>query len=1327
MVPAVMQVGSVVAGRFEIEARAGEGGMAVVYRARDRSTGQTVALKVLREDAAVDTDRFVREAVLLAGLSHPAVVRYIAHGTVSGRPYLAMEWLSGEDLDQRLGRAPLTVEAAVALARRVCEALAVVHPRGVVHRDIKPANIFLPDGDVHRAQLLDFGIARREGGRVATGTGVVLGTPGYMAPEQVRGDRDIDGRVDVFAVGCVLFECLTGQPAFDGSTPLAILARILMDDAPRVASLRPELAGPLDDLVAQMVARDRTLRVPDAQAVLDALDGLGTLEAAARSPGVLKPAALTHAERRVVCVIAAALGDADAEPEAALTVDGRTVVSPASPHAATLAAVAAAHGAQLERLGALSLVMFAGDEAARDGAARAARCALALAEAGAHPVALVTGRAELHGGWAVGEAVDRALALVELARGSPRAAGAVALDATAASLLGGDFLVDPDPTTPWLVRAREDELEAEGERGDRWLGRAVPFVGRGREMATLEALLGQTLAEETATAALVTGPAGVGKTHLVREFVRRAQRLHGEALTVWSVRADPVGAGATFGLLASLLRDVAGVRGVRDLADARERVAQRFGPPLTASLGPVEGAARLAWVAELAGVPWDDAAAPEVAAARADAQWMGDALLAGWEALVGAVTATGPLLLVFDNAHWGDAVSMRFVAQALARHADRPWMALAVGRDALHDALPRLWSGAAAQEVKVGPLPSRAAAQLCRAVLGDDANQGQIDEVVARAEGSPLFLEELLRARIRGEEALPASLVAIVQARVEAMEPEARRVLRAASVFGQVFARDGVAALIGHRPTGVEGLGSAPAVLDGWLDELSRREVIAPRNGLSTTPGGSGRWAFRHDLLRVAAYAMLTGSDRTLGHALAGRWLRDAGEGNPRVLADHFTRGNLWLDAARALLDAAREALAGHDLDGALVHAAAVRAQCEGHEHAPVERETLVGLSYLVDAEVRMWRGEPQRGRDAAALAMRGLAVGSADWFRAAGEYGTALGRVGDLDGLRQWIAQTADVCPAADALVPWAVAFARVSVHLYYANDFDVPDRVLAAVERALGDRPMDALVEARLAGAWAARASAVGDIDAVEAQTRRSLEAYERAGDLRNATTQRTVLGIAALRRGSPEEAEGWLDASLAFSARQGLGLGQGMALRHLALVYFQRGETARALDVSTEAIDTLRQTEHATLYAAARCERGQMLRLLGDLEGAEAEARAALASSGAAAMIEEFGYALRAAVCLGRGDALRALEFIRAARAAPVSDRPVLDGWALATAAQIEALATLGDAEGARAVARDAWSRLQARAAAFADPVRRQRFVEGVPSHAVLGEWVRRVGAV
>ncbi len=186
----------VVDGRFAIEREAGAGGMARVYRARDTATGDIVALKVLNNVEEHDLRRFAREVHALAELHHPSIVRYVAHGrTDKGLAYLAMEWLDGVGLDARLAAGPLAIEGAIAVARGIAGALALAHARGLVHRDVKPANVFLDGGDLGRAKLLDFGLARDAIAAMAlTSTGELLGTPLYMSPEQARGERDLDAR-----------------------------------------------------------------------------------------------------------------------------------------------------------------------------------------------------------------------------------------------------------------------------------------------------------------------------------------------------------------------------------------------------------------------------------------------------------------------------------------------------------------------------------------------------------------------------------------------------------------------------------------------------------------------------------------------------------------------------------------------------------------------------------------------------------------------------------------------------------------------------------------------------------------------------------------------------------------------------------------------------------------------------------------------------------------------------------------------------------------------------------------------------------------------------
>jgi serine/threonine protein kinase len=298
----VLQEGELLQGRFEVERLAGLGGMSTVYRAVDRATGDPVAIKVLGGATEVDEARFEREGRLLASISHPAIVRYVAHGATASRaPFLAMEWLEGESLAARLAAAPLTLEESLAIGRRVAEALAEAHHRGVIHRDVKPSNVLLVDGDPAEAKVLDFGLARLAmPTRAVARTGTVIGTLGYMAPEQARGERDLDPRTDVFALGCVLYECMCGRTPFTGKDVVAVLVKILSGRSPRLADVRPDIPRALDELVGKMMARRREDRPADGSAAASALAEVGASTTVRRAGRSRATAALSRGEQRLV-------------------------------------------------------------------------------------------------------------------------------------------------------------------------------------------------------------------------------------------------------------------------------------------------------------------------------------------------------------------------------------------------------------------------------------------------------------------------------------------------------------------------------------------------------------------------------------------------------------------------------------------------------------------------------------------------------------------------------------------------------------------------------------------------------------------------------------------------------------------------------------------------------------------------------------------------------------------------------------------------------------------------------------------------------------------
>jgi serine/threonine-protein kinase len=262
-------------GRYEILDEIGQGAMGTVYQARDPLIERTVAIKTvsiahLQQEGADAEARFLREAQSAGRLSHPNIVTIYDVGEADGLAYIAMEYLPGATLRDLMHRRPMPLDLTLDTVTQMAEALAFAHEHGVIHRDIKPSNVVVT-GQRGRIKLTDFGIAHLVNSD-HTQTGQMLGSPRYMSPEQAMG-REIDGRSDIFSLGAVLYEMLTGRYAFDGDNLPAILYRVINEAPVAASSLRPRLPAGLADVLMRMLDKNPLAR-PDARALVDALHAL---------------------------------------------------------------------------------------------------------------------------------------------------------------------------------------------------------------------------------------------------------------------------------------------------------------------------------------------------------------------------------------------------------------------------------------------------------------------------------------------------------------------------------------------------------------------------------------------------------------------------------------------------------------------------------------------------------------------------------------------------------------------------------------------------------------------------------------------------------------------------------------------------------------------------------------------------------------------------------------------------------------------------------------------------------------------------------------------
>lgn len=1121
--------------------------MGVVHRATDRTTGEQVAVKVmLGEDAASPgARRFAAEIGVLSRLSHPAIVGYVAHGEApDGRPYLAMELLEGEELSARLLRGPLPLQAALVLVRRVASALGQAHALGVVHRDLKPSNLFLRGGRVEGVTLLDFGIARRSGlGEGLTRTGKVVGTPDYMAPEQARGAGDVGTAADLFALGCVFYACLTGRPPFAADHLVATLARILFEAHAPLTAVRPDLPASVSVVIDRLLEKRPADRYPDVAALLHDLDALGPL---GEAPATLNPArGLSGAELELVSVLL--LGPFAAHELHAHT-DRDTFTDEDAPPAdesplARLLRDLAARGATAERLADGSIVATFAQRsgAAVDQAVQAAECArIACSRWPSIGAVVATARQVSGAGLPIGDALERAAML--RARGGT---GTVWLDDVTAALVDGRMRTTlSDAGLHTLVRASVTLDESRP-----LLGRPTPCVGREQELGILEMTLSAALDEESARAVLVIGPAGIGKSRVRHELLRRVARRaeEGAAVLVLEGRGELLRAGSPFGVVADVLRRAFRVSPEGEPTAARARIVAAV-----AEVGLDEEVAEL--LGELCDVRFPDEGSVRLRAARQDPKVMLARLSEAFVRWLRALTLPGGLVLVLEDLHWGDRASVDLLGVALRELAERPFVVVVFARPEVHALTPNLWKDRAV-EVPLRRLSRRACEQLVKRVAGDLLDAAAASRVVEQSDGNPLVLEELMRAASSGRaDTLPETVVAMLQARISRLGSAERRTLRAASVFGEGFDAAGVGAVLGP---------AVPAEdIARWLAALVHEEVVEP---VRESPG---QLRFRHALMRDAAYGLMVDGDRRLGHRLAAEWLGARGA-DPGLVAEHFLLGSRPEAAAPWFVIAA---LRAHDRDDFAACERLARRGRDGLSGEPTTPEAgeALGALCVLDSLAAVFRWDWSRAAQMLALAEPWLHEGGR-WWTLARRTGVQLAAYrNDPAGLRALVADALRVSPEDAAVLVYTDAILHMASSAIQAGHPALGEALLARAEStaaALWPR-YPALLAWKSLIRCTHRRHSDDRLAPQMALLEDALRLYAEAGAPRmmGVLTQ-DILGEVECRAGALDDGRTRLRASYAAA----LQLGGGFVVSHARLA-LANGLAARAEPESLDEADAL-----------------------------------------------------------------------------------------------------------------------------------------------------------
>ena len=1271
-------------GPYRVVDLLGSGGMGVVYRAVGRD-GVEVAVKVLRTALATADlrQRFEREASI--SVEHPNIVRTVDVGIdAQFTPYLVLELLHGETLADRLVRGRLATEQAVPIIVQAARGLHALHEQGVVHRDIKPSNLFLTDEGC--VKVLDLGVAWVEStASRLTQTGGVVGTVGYLAPEQIEGKGPPDRRADVWALSATLYQALAGTAPYGRESALATLVAILMGSPPAIREHGGSTPAAVERIVRRGLARDPKDRHASAAALADALEGADMSMSDPgfdRDPGSSsnvdrlepQPDAPTAERRVVVLLMAAEVVEAEVLAIAIREAGGKCLSLPSG-----------------RALGIFGVDSWSGDEVTR--AIAVARGARTTAGA----MSISKGWVERFGHDVAGGAIDNAR------QGCDHGRPGIVLDAGARSAAGHDLPCAnlPNGFYEVAVAPHPGAVVASSSGAEELIGREV-------ELAFLAKVAARLTTEGRGQVALISGPIGIGKTRLLDEAERMLAGKRG--IHTLRTRGQAHRRGRAFGPFETLLRDA-----LRRHAEGADPVEARF-------TSAVEPSAIAAWFGSASGnATLED---PSLRALHAllepasedratddrvdtDPQLVADRLRGALTELLTGLCRHGPVALLVDDLHWMDPASLDLLQRLPSLLDECALLILGAARPELREDHPDFWVGHQPLLISPTGLSRVEIAELARGIDSEPLPPEVLQRIAERTEGNPFFLRQLLLSRAQQslEDAqpddLPLTVEAAIQARLERLDRREKEIIKRAGLLRRGFAIEDMVALGIDAP-------EAP------LAALVRRELLMPR---SIGRGRDVTYELRSPLMIDVAARMLTTDQRQDLHRTVARHVARQG-GDPEEIASHHEAGGEQGLAAHWYAVGARAALRRGDARSVM--------SCSDRAFAlglPQERALVLRMARL-DALRFLGRREAHRSELEHALA---VTDGPADRARVLSELAVFRARAGDVDGSLDASAEAVAAALSSDSPDAKALAHGRQGLTLLQAGRIEEAREALRRAANCTlatdpgGARP-EALTEVLVLEWQAHFAATLGDLGRRRDAFADLLRLHGERGDRRRRAGAAVNLADVHNRVGAYASAARALEQALVDCRSVDHRTMEGYALLNLAYALTMLNRCEEALERLDEAGAVAAGGGEARLAVLVRAYRARALLHDGRLDEALADAERAADEAASLEMPAPQATAMAIATnaLLLRnhdGDRLAALQ--KAAGAMAIRDQ--LGGLEEDEAEVFVALAAAQDATGDRvsgaATRNRGRQRLLAIAAGIGDAELRTAFLDQVAAHCLL----------